>query len=137
MSVHIFVAARHWVSHIALSSLQVVQELSSNVVVIEKLENFQYKDKNGKDFGENVRHRAKQLAELIIDPDRIREERRKVRRAAAEAQPGACHERLPLHQRRLCTAKPAVACVYLLNSSTLMLCVGIRYDGNPYKHQDL
>ena len=57
---------------------QVVQELSSNVVVIEKLENFQYKDKNGKDFGENVRHRAKQLAELIIDPDRIRDERRKV-----------------------------------------------------------
>ena len=63
-------------------SPQVVQELSSNVVVIEKLENFQYKDKNGKDFGENVRHRAKQLAELIIDPDRIREERRKVRRGA-------------------------------------------------------
>jgi len=59
-------------------AVQVVQELSSNVVVIEKLENFQYKDKNGKDFGENVRHRAKQLAELIIDPDRIREERRKV-----------------------------------------------------------
>ena len=63
----------------AVLALQVVQELSSNVVVIEKLENFQYKDKNGKDFGENVRHRAKQLAELIIDPDRIREERRKVR----------------------------------------------------------
>ena len=63
--------------------LQVVQELSSNVVVIEKLENFQYKDKNGKDFGENVRHRAKQLAELIIDPDRIRDERRKVQRGIA------------------------------------------------------
>ena len=67
-------------------ALQVVQELSSNVVVIEKLENFQYKDKNGKDFGENVRHRAKQLAELIIDPDRIREERRKVRRGAIAGQ---------------------------------------------------
>ena len=62
-----------------------VQELSSNVVVIEKLDNFQYKDKNGKDFGENVRHRAKQLAELIIDPDRIREERRKVWDAAAHS----------------------------------------------------
>ena len=81
-SVTIFLTIRHCVSHIASLSLQVVQELSSNVVVIEKLENFQYKDKNGKDFGENVRHRAKQLAELIIDPDRIREERRKVRHGA-------------------------------------------------------
>jgi ENTH domain len=58
--------------------LGVLQELSSNVVVIEKLGNFQYKDRNGKDFGENVRHRAKELSQLIMDPERIREERRKV-----------------------------------------------------------
>ena len=55
-----------------------VQELTSNVVVVEKLQNFQYKDKNMKDFGENVRHRAKQLAELILDPARVKEERKKV-----------------------------------------------------------
>ena len=56
-----------------------VQELTSNVVVVEKLQNFQHKDKNQKDYGENVRHRAKQLAELILDPDRVRAERKKVR----------------------------------------------------------
>lgn len=50
------------------------------MVVVEKLQNFQYKDKNMKDFGENVRHRAKQLAELILDPARVKEERKKVRR---------------------------------------------------------
>lgn len=49
------------------------------MVVIEKLQNFQYKDKNSKDFGENVRHRAKQLAELILEPERVQEERKKVR----------------------------------------------------------
>ena len=32
-----------------------VQELSSNIIVIEKLQNFQYKDKNLRDHGENVR----------------------------------------------------------------------------------
>ena len=56
-----------------------VQELSSNVVVVEKLTSFQHKDKNMRDHGENVRHRAKQLSELIMDPDRVRAERKKVR----------------------------------------------------------
>jgi len=58
----------------------VVQELSSNIIVIEKLQNFQYKDKHLRDHGENVRHRAKQLCELVIDPERVREERKKVPR---------------------------------------------------------
>jgi len=58
---------------------KVVQELSSNVVVIEKLTNFQYKDKNLRDHGENVRHRAKQLTELIMDPERVRSERKKAK----------------------------------------------------------
>jgi len=86
--------------------LQVVQELSSNVVVIEKLENFQYKDKNGKDFGENVRHRAKQLAELIIDPDRIREERRKVRHGRITP----CLLRCPVEGRRRSCREGSKAC---------------------------
>lgn len=59
-------------------SLQVVQELSSNLIVIEKLQSFQYKDPNMRDHGENVRHRAKQLCELVMDPERVREERKKV-----------------------------------------------------------
>ncbi len=62
-----------------LLGTQVVQELSSNVVVVEKLTSFQHKDKNMRDHGENVRHRAKQLSELIMDPDRVRAERKKVR----------------------------------------------------------
>lgn len=57
---------------------QVVQELSSNLIVIEKLQSFQYKDPNMRDHGENVRHRAKQLCELVMDPERVREERKKV-----------------------------------------------------------
>ena len=61
-----------------LSSSQVVQELSSNLIVIEKLQSFQYKDPNMRDHGENVRHRAKQLCELVMDPERVREERKKV-----------------------------------------------------------
>jgi ENTH domain len=56
----------------------VVQELSSNLIVIEKLQSFQYKDPNMRDHGENVRHRAKQLCELVMDPERVREERKKV-----------------------------------------------------------
>lgn len=63
----------------SLLGAQVVQELSSNVVVVDKLTSFQHKDKNMRDHGENVRHRAKQLSELIMDPDRVRAERKKVR----------------------------------------------------------
>lgn len=58
---------------------KVVQELSSGVLIIEKLSNFQYKDKNMKDYGENVRHRAKQLSELVLDPERVRAERKKAK----------------------------------------------------------
>lgn len=58
--------------------LQVVEELVSNVTVIEKLQSFQYKDKNGKDWGLNVRQRAKELTNLVLDGERIRAERSKV-----------------------------------------------------------
>ena len=50
----------------------------SNVTVIEKLQSFQHKDKNGKDWGLNVRQRAKELANLVLDAERIRAERAKV-----------------------------------------------------------
>ena len=58
--------------------LQVVEELVSNVTVIEKLQSFQYKDKNSKDWGLNVRQRAKELTNLVLDGERIRAERSKV-----------------------------------------------------------
>ncbi|KAK9821680.1 hypothetical protein WJX74_007569 [Apatococcus lobatus] len=58
---------------------KVVEELVSNVTVIEKLQSFQYKDKNGKDWGLNVRQRAKELTNLVLDGERIRAERSKAK----------------------------------------------------------
>ena len=50
----------------------------SNLGVIEKLTFFEHKDANGKDWGLNVRQRAKELVALVNDPDRMRSERQKV-----------------------------------------------------------
>ncbi|KAK9816519.1 hypothetical protein WJX72_001430 [[Myrmecia] bisecta] len=58
---------------------KVVEELVSNITVIEKLQNFQYKDKNSKDWGINVRQRAKELTNLVLDSERIRQERNKAK----------------------------------------------------------
>ena len=55
-----------------------VDELSGNMGVLTRLQDFAYKDKNGKDWGLNVRHRAKELAALVSDPERVRVERNKV-----------------------------------------------------------
>ncbi len=57
---------------------QVVEELVSNLGVIEKLTFFEHKDANGKDWGLNVRQRAKELVALVTDSDRMRAERQKV-----------------------------------------------------------
>lgn len=43
------------------------------------LRQFHYIDQNGKDQGVNVRNRAKELAEMLSDVDRIRAERKKAR----------------------------------------------------------
>ena len=45
---------------------------------MEKLQSFQYKDAKGKDWGLNVRNRAKELANFVLNPDRVRSERAKV-----------------------------------------------------------
>lgn len=50
----------------------------SNIGVVEKLQNFQYKDAKSKDWGLNVRNRAKELANFVLNPDRVRSERAKV-----------------------------------------------------------
>ena len=55
-----------------------VDELVSNINVVEKLQQFQYKDKNGRDWGLNVRQRAKEIAALVGNAERIRAERAKV-----------------------------------------------------------
>lgn len=45
---------------------------------MEKLQNFEYKDAKSKDWGLNVRNRAKELANFVLNPDRVRSERAKV-----------------------------------------------------------
>ena len=62
----------------ALRLVQVVDELNGNPAVLRKLKDFEYKDANGKDWGLNVRHRAKELAALVSDSDKLRMERAKV-----------------------------------------------------------
>ena len=72
--------------------LQIVEELASNVGVIERLQSFQYKDAKGKDWGLNVRQRAKELCSLVTDPDRIRQERSKVGSCCTRPVTGtSCH----------------------------------------------
>lgn len=63
--------------------VKVVSELSSNIGTVEGLERFQYKDKNGKDWGLNVRQRAKELRSLVTNPELIRRERQKVQAFAS------------------------------------------------------
>lgn len=60
-------------------SERVVDDARSHLATIKILRNFHYIDEKGKDQGINVRNRAKELAELLGDVDRIRQERRKAR----------------------------------------------------------
>lgn len=43
------------------------------------LENYQFVDENGKDQGINIRHRVKEIIELLQDDDRIRKERKQAK----------------------------------------------------------
>lgn len=47
--------------------------------MIKMLRNFHYIDEKGKDQGINVRNRSKELAELLSDLDRVRQERKKAK----------------------------------------------------------
>lgn len=60
-------------------SERVVDDARSHLATIKILRNFHYIDEKGKDQGINVRNRAKELAEMLSDVDRIRQERRKAR----------------------------------------------------------
>ncbi|SNX87884.1 related to ENT3 - cytoskeletal adaptor [Melanopsichium pennsylvanicum] len=60
-------------------SERVVDDARSHLATIKILRNFHYIDEKGKDQGINVRNRAKELADLLSDVDRIRQERRKAR----------------------------------------------------------
>ncbi|KAE8222736.1 hypothetical protein CF319_g4118 [Tilletia indica] len=60
-------------------SERVVDEARANISTVKILRSFHYIDEKAKDQGINVRNRAKELAELLADVERIRTERRKAR----------------------------------------------------------
>jgi epsin len=60
-------------------SERVIDDARSHVSLLKMLRQFHFIDQNGKDQGINVRNRAKELAELLSDVDRIRTERKKAR----------------------------------------------------------
>ncbi|KZF24410.1 ENTH-domain-containing protein [Xylona heveae TC161] len=60
-------------------SERVIDDARSHLSLLKMLRQFHYIDPNGKDQGINVRNRAKELAELLSDVDRIRMERKKSR----------------------------------------------------------
>lgn len=60
-------------------SERVIDDARSHLTLLKLLRQFHFIDQNGKDQGLNVRNRAKELAELLSDVDRIRAERKKAR----------------------------------------------------------
>ncbi|KAI0000233.1 ENTH-domain-containing protein [Xylariaceae sp. FL0662B] len=60
-------------------SERVIDDARGHITLLKMLRQFYYIDQNGKDQGINVRNRAKELAELLGDVDRIRSERKKAR----------------------------------------------------------
>ncbi|KAI9172184.1 ENTH domain-containing protein [Paramyrothecium foliicola] len=60
-------------------SERVVDDARGHITLLKMLRQFHFIDQNGKDQGINVRNRAKELAELLGDVDRIRSERKKAR----------------------------------------------------------
>lgn len=60
-------------------SERVIDDARSHLTLLKMLKQFHFIDQNGKDQGVNVRNRAKELADLLSDVDRIRAERKKAR----------------------------------------------------------
>lgn len=57
-------------------SENVVIYFRDNIYIIKTLKEFQYIDEDGKDQGANVRQKAKDITNLLMDEERLREERR-------------------------------------------------------------
>ncbi|KAF8442821.1 hypothetical protein L210DRAFT_3502784 [Boletus edulis BED1] len=60
-------------------SERVVDDARSHISTLKMLRNFHYIDDKGKDEGQNVRNRARELVELLTDVETIRIERRKAK----------------------------------------------------------
>ncbi|XP_001640851.3 clathrin interactor 1 isoform X2 [Nematostella vectensis] len=59
---------------------RVVTNARDHIYDMRQLENFHHTDENGKDQGINVRHKVKELIELVQDDDRIRSERKRAKK---------------------------------------------------------
>ncbi|CAO3590491.1 unnamed protein product [Absidia cylindrospora] len=60
-------------------SERVVDDARSHISMIKIMRNFHHIDEKGKDQGLNVRNRAKELADLLSDTDKIKAERKKAK----------------------------------------------------------
>lgn len=60
-------------------SERVIDDARSHLTLLKMLRQFHFIDQNGKDQGLNVRNRAKELADLLSDVEKIRAERKKAR----------------------------------------------------------
>ncbi|CAB4402482.1 unnamed protein product [Rhizophagus irregularis] len=60
-------------------SERVVDDARAHMGTIKVLRNFSYFDEKGKDQGINVRNRAKELADLLNDNEKVRQERKKAK----------------------------------------------------------
>ncbi|KAJ2848730.1 Epsin-3, clathrin recruitment and traffic between the Golgi and endosome [Coemansia brasiliensis] len=58
---------------------RVVDDVRGHLTIIKTLKNFHHIDSNGKDQGINVRHRSKELVDLVNDNERLRSERKKAK----------------------------------------------------------
>lgn len=58
---------------------KLADDVMASMSVLEKLQNFQYKDANGRDHGANVRHRASEIITLVSDPEKLAAEREKAK----------------------------------------------------------
>ena len=58
-------------------SERVIDNVRDHLYQLKSLQSFHHVDDKGKDQGLNVRHRAKEIVDLIQDVDRLRDERRK------------------------------------------------------------
>ncbi|KAK3714555.1 hypothetical protein QZH41_014220 [Actinostola sp. cb2023] len=61
-------------------SERVVTSARDHIYDMRQLENFHFTDENGKDQGINVRHKVKELLELVQDDERMRSERKKAKK---------------------------------------------------------
>lgn len=66
----------HLIKH---GPIRVARDIQANVDFLNRLQCFEYKDKTGRDFGMNVRNRAKELVELVSNEERLEEAREKAR----------------------------------------------------------